>query len=120
MKRLHGLCATPLVPSSVTPPSSLSPFDDDRAYVNARTSPVIVMAFYPLQAVLTPIFSAIFLGTKIGTTDSIGGAIGVGGLALCISGRQLEGNVRKVSMDLIALSSSRHAATSSGALEWLS
>jgi len=66
------------------------------AYVNARTSPIIVMAFYPLQAVLTPIFSAIFLGTTVGATDIIGGAIVVIGLGLCISGRQLEGTAPKV------------------------
>jgi drug/metabolite transporter (DMT)-like permease len=60
------------------------------AYVNKRTSPVTVIAFYPLQSLLTPLFAALFLGADIATTDMVGGAIIVVGLLVCLAGMRTE------------------------------
>ena len=61
------------------------------AWVNARTSPVLVTAFYPLQSLMTPLLSSTFLGTTVLSEDIYGGAIVVLGLGLCIAGRLLDG-----------------------------
>jgi drug/metabolite transporter (DMT)-like permease len=61
------------------------------AWVNARTSPVTVIAFYPLQSLLTPILASAFLKTPIATTDIVGGAIIVVGLFVCVWGMYAHG-----------------------------
>jgi drug/metabolite transporter (DMT)-like permease len=59
------------------------------AFCNARTSPLVVTAFYPLQSILTPFLSSIFLGEDVTTADLYGGAIIVVGLFTCLYGRYL-------------------------------
>jgi hypothetical protein len=59
------------------------------AFCNARTSPLIVTAFYPLQSILTPLLSSIFLGEEVSSADLAGGAIIVVGLFTCLYGRYL-------------------------------
>jgi drug/metabolite transporter (DMT)-like permease len=61
------------------------------AYVNARVGPVTVMAFYPLQSVLTPVLSSLFLGTSMQPADVGGGAAIAAGLALCVWAKVAEG-----------------------------
>ena len=62
------------------------------AYVNARMGPVTVMAFYPLQSVITPVLSSIFLGSAVLPADIGGGAAIAGGLALCVWAKVAEGS----------------------------
>ena len=61
------------------------------AWVNSVTSPVLVMASYPLQSFLSPLFASIFLDESIGAVDYIGGVVIVLGLALCVYSTVLEG-----------------------------
>ena len=61
------------------------------AWVNSVTSPVLVMASYPLQSFLSPLFAAIFLDESIGAVDYVGGVIIVLGLAFCVYSTVLEG-----------------------------
>jgi hypothetical protein len=61
------------------------------AFVNARMGPITVMAFYPLQSVLTPILCSIFLGSAVQPADIGGGAAIVAGLALCVWAKAAEG-----------------------------
>ena len=60
------------------------------AWVNSRLTPVIVMSFYPLQAVLSPLLAVVFLGASVGAADIAGGTIVVGGLAACVAGQAME------------------------------
>jgi drug/metabolite transporter (DMT)-like permease len=48
------------------------------AEINSRTSPVMVMAFYPWQSVATPVLSYLILGTKLSSSD------GGGGFVICV------------------------------------
>ncbi len=68
------------------------------AYVNARMGPVTVMAFYPLQSVVTPVLSAIFLGSRVLAADIGGGAAIVAGLALCMWAKVAEGSAPQNSL----------------------
>ena len=52
--------------------------------VNRKVGPVLVMAFYPWQAICTPILASIFLGSVLSTNDIVGGIIIIVGLALCV------------------------------------
>ena len=52
--------------------------------VNKRCGPVLVMAFYPYQAIATPILASIFLGSSLSSNDVVGGVVIVVGLALCV------------------------------------
>lgn len=60
------------------------------AYVNGKTSPIVVMAFYPLQSLLTPVLSAAFLNTTLRVSDIITGIVIIVGLATLIYGRSME------------------------------
>ena len=62
------------------------------AFVNARLGPVTVMAFYPLQSVITPVLSSIFLGSTVQPADIGGGGAIVAGLALCLWAKVAEGS----------------------------
>lgn len=43
--------------------------------VNRRTSPVLVMAFYPSQSLFTPLLSWALLGTGVSAEEGVGGAV---------------------------------------------
>ena len=50
--------------------------------------------FYPLQSIMVPILSTLFLGTDFHASDAITGAVIVVGLGILITGRYLESNVK--------------------------
>ena len=53
------------------------------AEINSRTSPVLVMAFYPWQSIMTPVLAWAILGSPLSSSDGGGGfVICVGLLAL--------------------------------------
>lgn len=60
------------------------------AWVNRRTSPLFVMAFYPLQSVATPVLAFFITGTPFVARDAGGGALVIAGLAVLIYARWLE------------------------------
>lgn len=53
-------------------------------WVNRRVGPVLVMMFYPWQAVCTPLLAFLFLGSTLSSNDVVGGLLIVAGLALCV------------------------------------
>ena len=79
------------------------------AYVNGKTSPLVTMAFYPLQSFGTPLLSSLFLGYTLKTTDAIGGAVVVLGLFALLWGRHLEGGAPATGV--VALSDEAEVAT---------
>lgn len=62
------------------------------AWVNARLGPVLVMSFYPLQSVLTPLLSAALLGTTVRRETAAGGAAIVAGLFCVLWAKHAEGD----------------------------
>lgn len=60
------------------------------AAVNQRTSPVFVMACYPLQSVLTPLLAWVLLGAPVSGNDIGGGIVICIGLALLLVARVKE------------------------------
>lgn len=46
-----------------------------RCQVNKRTSPVLVMSFYPAQSFFTPMLSYIFLGSVVSPEEGVGGGV---------------------------------------------
>ena len=61
------------------------------AWVNKRSSPVLVSAAYPLQSFFTPLLSSIVLGSELFASDFAGGAVVILGLGLCIRAQLMEG-----------------------------
>ena len=62
------------------------------AHVNSQASPLLVMSFYPLQSLFTPLLAAAALGsTELGLGELVGGATVALGLLLCVAGQALDG-----------------------------
>jgi drug/metabolite transporter (DMT)-like permease len=61
------------------------------AWVNSRTSPALVMSFYPWQSIATPFLAWVIMGVPLHPEDAAGGAIIVLGLALLVYARYREG-----------------------------
>lgn len=62
-------------------------------YVNKKVGPVLVMAFYPWQAICTPLLASAFLGSVLTANDAVGGILVVIGLALCVLAKWRERGV---------------------------
>ena len=63
------------------------------AWANARIGPVLVMSFYPVQSVATPLLAYLFLGAEPLSPAAIGGGVGVVvGLALVLWAKYMEGS----------------------------
>ena len=85
-------------------------------FVNKKIGPVLVMAFYPYQAVCTPILASIFLGSVLSTNDVVGGIIIVVGLALCVLAKWRErGAVAKADQASAARAGTAAAAAAAAA-----
>jgi drug/metabolite transporter (DMT)-like permease len=65
------------------------------AWINKRTSPVLISAGYSLQSFFTPLLSALLLNSQIYVDDYVGGFIIIAGLALCIRAQLLMNSVVK-------------------------
>jgi len=59
------------------------------AWINSKTSPVLISAGYTLQSFFTPLLSALLLNSQIYLDDYVGGFIIIIGLALCIRAQLL-------------------------------
>ena len=62
-------------------------------FVNKRCGPVLVMAFYPWQAICTPLLASVFLGSILSANDVVGGVIVILGLSLCVLAKYRERDV---------------------------
>ena len=63
------------------------------AHVNAQTSPLLVMSFFPLQSLFPPLLAAAALGSaELGLGELVGGATVALGLLLCVAGQALDGS----------------------------
>jgi hypothetical protein len=83
------------------------------AHVNAQTSPLLVMSFFPLQSLFTPLLAAAALGSaELGLGELVGGATVAAGLLLCVAGQALDGGAPgSASTGKAAVDDSTEAAT---------
>jgi len=80
------------------------------AWINKRTSPVLISAGYTLQSFFTPLLSSLFLNADIYPDDYIGGIVIIIGLGFCIRAQLLQ-NSKTVSSSSSSSSSSSTSTT---------